>query len=240
MRLTALQLPARFGAPAAQLAYATLLLEGGPRTDLVLLPEAALTGYVSMEGEYDLTRFAEPLDGPTATALGELAKRFDCLVIGPLVERDGAACFNTLVGLGPSGERVVHYRKRHPWYPETWATPGAAPTPVFDWRGARFALANCFDVHFLAAESATALAAADVLLFASAWVDDEGDARPGHLEALAHEFDLAVLNANWGPGVPAVKGQGGSLFMTAEGALRQRLRAPAGRLDVTFDASTGP
>ena len=71
---------------------------------------------------------------------------------------------------------------RHPHQAITcpsWATPGAAPTPVFGWRGTQFALANCFDVHFLAAESAAALQAADVLLFASAWVDDEGDARPG-------------------------------------------------------------
>lgn len=236
MRLTALQLPARFGARAAQLQYATLLLEGGPQTDLVLFPEAALTGYVSARGEYDLSRFSEPLDGPTVEALAELAARFDCLVIGPLVERDGAACFNTLVGVGPEGERVVRYRKRHPWYPETWALPGAEPTPVFDWRGARFALANCFDVHFLAAESAEALDDAEVLLFASAWVDDEGDARPGHLAALAREFDLAVLNANWGPGVPLVPGQGGSLFMSADGVVHQRLRDPGGRLDVSFDA----
>lgn len=235
MRLTALQLPARFGAAAAQLEYATLLLEAGPQTDLVLFPEAALTGYLSARGDFDLSRFAEGLDGPTVAALAELARRFDCLVVGPLVERAGEACFNTLVGVTPAGERLVHYRKRHPWYPETWATPGAEPTPVFAWRGARFSVANCFDVHFLAEESGEALRASDALLFASAWVDDEGDARPGHLAALALAHQVAVLSANWGPGTPQVKGQGGSLFMSARGEVLQRLRLPTGRLDVTLE-----
>ncbi len=232
VRLTALQLPARFGEAQAQLHCATLLLEAGPRTDLVLFPETALTGYVSADDEFDLARFAEPLDGPTVAALAHLARRFDCLVVGPLVEREGAACFNALVGIAPTGERLLHYRKRHPWFPETWAAPGEAPTPVFSWRGACFAVAICFDVHFLAEESGDALRAADALLFSSAWVDDEGDARPEHLRQLARAHGVAVLNANWGPGVPAVHGQGGSLFVGASGALEARLSAPAGRLDV--------
>ena len=31
--------------------------------------EAALTGYVSRRGDFDLTRFAEALDGPSVTAM---------------------------------------------------------------------------------------------------------------------------------------------------------------------------
>lgn len=232
MRLTALQLPARFGAVQAQLAFTEALLESGPRTDLVLLPEAALTGYVSPAQDFDLTPFAEPLEGPTHAALHHLARRFDCLVVGPLVERDGLRCFNSVVGVAPDGARLLHYRKHHPWFPETWATPGAGPASVIEWRGAKVLTAICFDVHFLAADAGAQLEAAELLLFSSAWVDDEGDARPGLLQGLAARFSTAVLNANWGPGRPRVPGQGGSMFIDAHGALRARLTAPTGRLDV--------
>jgi predicted amidohydrolase len=232
VRLTAVQLPARFEAFAQQLAFAEELLAGGGKTDLILFSEAVLTGYVSPQGAFDLSRFAEPVDGAAARAFAHLARRFDALVVGPVIEKHGAQCFNALVAIAPDGQRVMHYRKRHPWMPETWATPGDTPHPLFDWRGATFTAAICFDVHFLAEEAASQLTAADHLLFSSAWVDEEGDALPGHLRPLAQRFGVSVLNANWGVGKPKVPGQGGSLFISREGVLQERLERGAARLDV--------
>lgn len=234
MRLTALQLPARFDAAKEQLAFAELLLEGGPRTDLVLLPEAALTGYVSADGDFDLTDFAEPLDGPTRAALAHLAKRFDCLVVGPVIERDQSGIYNSLLGVTPAGATPLHYRKHHPWFPEKWATPGPACGTVVTWRGKTLVPAICFDVHFLSEDAGAELNTADLLLFASAWVDDEGDARPALLQGIAARHSIAVLNANWGPGRPLIHGQGGSLFVDARGRLEARLQTDTGRLDVTL------
>ena len=234
MRLTALQLPARFGAIEEQLAYAQLLLESGPRTDLVLLPEAALTGYVSPKGDFDLSRFAEPIDGPTSAAFAHLAKRFDALIVGPLIERSGGSLFNSLVGIAPDGTTLLHYRKHHPWFPEKWATAGAKESPVVTWRDTKLTARICFDVHFLEEDAATELEAADLLLFSSAWVDEEDDARPGHLQPLAKAHSVAILNANWGPGSPRLKGQGGSLFIDSQGRVASRLAANTGRLDVAL------
>ena len=235
MRLTALQLPARFDAQEAQLAFAETLLESGPRTDLVLFPEASLTGYVSPAGDFELTRFAEPLEGPTRDSLAHLARRFDCLVVGPLIERAKEGLFNSVLGITPEGTTLLHYRKHHPWFPEKWATPGPGASSVFTWRERKLTCAICFDVHFLEADAAEQLDEADLLLFPSAWVDDEdGDSRPGLLKALAEHHSLAVLNANWGTGKPKVPGQGGSLFLDAKGALTARLKAKPGRLDVTL------
>ncbi len=235
MRLTALQLPARFDEQAKQLAFVEALLESGPRTDLVLLPEAALTGYVSPAGDFDLTRFAEPLEGPTRDALAHLARRFDCLVVGPLIERAGEHAFNAVLGIAPDGSTLLHYRKHHPWFPEKWATPGPGASQVVTWRKRKLTCAICFDVHFLEADAAQQLDDAELLLFPSAWVDDdEGDSRPPLLRALAQQHSVAVLNANWGPGKPAVPGQGGSLFFGAKGVLQTRLKTKTGRLDVTL------
>ena len=241
MRLTALQLPARFDAVKQQLAFAELLLEAGPRTDLVLLPEAALTGYVSGDGDFDLTGLAEPLDGRSRAGLAHLARRFDCLVVGPVIERDVTGIYNSLLGVTPDGATLLHYRKHHPWFPEKWATPGPTGGAVVTWRGRKLVPAICFDVHFLSEDAGAALNEADLLLFASAWVDDDepgvqppSDSRPPLLQGIAARHSIAVLNANWGPGRPLIHGQGGSLFVDASGELEARLTTDTGRLDVTL------
>lgn len=210
MRVTALELPARFDRVAENLAHVDALLARAP-TDLALLPEASLTGYVSPDGDFDLTRFAESRDGVTSRALSALAKKHRTHLIGPLVERDGARAFNAMIGFDPDGRELLHYRKRHPWYPEAWATPGDAPAPVVRIGDARVTIAICFDVHFLQGIDA------DVLLFPSAWVQ----ARDTRLEILG-ALGVHVVNANWGVGEPRVAGQGNSCILHASGAVLAR------------------
>lgn len=229
MRVTVVELPARWGAAAAALAEVDQQLTRGPATELVLLPEASLTGYVSPDGDFDVTPAAEPVDGPIARALAALAVRHRVHLIGPLIERAGEAWFNAMLGFAPDGTRVLHYRKRHPWMPETWATPGAEPHPVVRIGELTVTIATCYDVHFLAAEAADALAAADLLLFPSAWVDRQ-HTRVGLLRALAARFDVAIANANWGAGVVRVEGQGGSCIVGAAGEVIAVTRG-AGRAD---------
>jgi predicted amidohydrolase len=84
------------------------------------------------------------------------------------------------------------------------------------WRGLQLTCAVCFDLHFVAAEAPEVLEAADVLLFPSAWVDG-GETRRPMLEALSREFELTILNANWGVGRPAIRGQGGSMVVWPDG-----------------------
>lgn len=211
MRVAALELRASFDRVAEQLALVAELLARGP-TDLALLPEASLTGYVSGRGDFDLTRFAEPRDGPTARALADLAKRHRTRLVGPLVERAGNCVYNAMIGFDAEGREFLHYRKRHPWYPETWATPGDAPHPVVEIEGQRVTLAICFDIHF-----AKELPPHDVLLFPSAWVEEE-DSRPALLGAVGTH----VVNANWGPGEPRVAGQGNSCILHASGEVLAR------------------
>jgi predicted amidohydrolase len=213
-RISLVELPAQFAHLEGQLARTISLIRPGA-TDLVVLPEASLTGYVSPTLDFDLTRFAEPLAVGVAR-LQRLAAALECDVVGPVIEQDGTRCFNTTVGVAPHGPAWLHYRKRHPWYPEEWATPGDTAWPLAEWRGLQVSCAVCFDVHFLEEEAAEVLSRADVLLFPSAWVEKE-DSRPERLTALARRFDLTVLNANWGRGTPGVYGQGGSLVARAEG-----------------------
>ena len=229
--IAAIELPHRHGDVAGQLARLARVLQALGPVDAALLPEAALTGYLSPAGDFDLSRFAEPLAGATVERLRELARAHRLTLVAPLIERGadreptrdgdraGRRLWNAMVALAADGELVAHYRKRHPWYPETWATAGDLGTPTVDLAGRRFAIAVCFDLHFLAGDAGPALDGADGLLFASAWVDDPPnvDARGPLLGALARRHHLAIVNANWGPGDPRISGQGGSRILDRAG-----------------------
>lgn len=238
MRVAALELPHRFGEPARVLDEADRLLAERD-LDLCLLPELALTGYVSARGDFDLSAFAEPLGGPTTRALGGLARRRRVALGGPLVERDGEHLYNALLLFDREGELAAHYRKRHPWYPERWATPGDRGTPVVSLGGVAITAFVCFDLHFVAEDAPDALGRADLCLFPSAWVDDGCGPPEAELVALARRFDVAIVNANWGPGVPRVPGQGGSRIVGAGGEILARA-AGGGEAEAVSAAWEGP
>lgn len=183
-------------------------------TDLAILPEMSLAGYVSPKGDFDLTRFAEPIDGPTVSAIAALSRRHKTHFVAPLVLAENSCVYNASVVVGPDGGVVATYRKRHPWFPEHWATAGPLPLSVFQIGGLTVTLAICYDVHFLAEESADVLARADLLVFTSAWVDEE-DSRLPLLRSLSRQFGVSIANANWGAGTVEVPGQGGSLILDA-------------------------
>lgn len=209
------QLATRHGEVAAQLACLELLLEGHP-ADLVVLPELALTGYVSPRGNFDVTPMAEPLEGATAKALAALARRHRRGLAAPLVERQGARFYNSYLLFDREGRRIGHWRKRHPWFPEAWATPGDLGTPVAEFEGVKVCAGICFDLHFIERDAWDALQAADLMLFPSAWVE-EHDSRNDHLAAFARRHGIAVANANWGAGAPFVPSQGLSMLFDGQG-----------------------
>lgn len=238
MDVALLELPARFAEVDAALSDAEALLARGP-CDLALLPECALTGYVDPEGRCDLSSFAEPLVGPTFARVAELARRSGAAVGAPLVERDEGRVYNAYFVVDAQGALVHRYRKRHPWFPERWAEPGREPHGTFELAGLRLSIAVCFDLHFLAREAAVELAGADALLFPSAWVDGgDEDLRGPLFAALARRFGVTIVNPNWGPGVPRVRGQGTSRVVGPAGELGRVPRGTIGpvRLDVSLRA----
>lgn len=239
MRLTALELPASWGTPDRALADVEDRLARGPATELVLLPEAALQGYVSPAGDFDAARHAEPIDGPIARACAALAVRHRVQLVAPLILRDGAHTFNAMIAYAPDGTTTFVYRKRRPWFPETWATAGPDAPPVAMLGTLPTTIAICYDVHFLASDAEASLAAAQLLLFPSAWVADpdtpiaDPDSRVALLQRIARRYRVHILNANWAPGVVAVPGQGGSCAIAPDGTVIAT--APlGGRVDLTI------
>ncbi|AKT39937.1 carbon-nitrogen hydrolase family protein [Chondromyces crocatus] len=238
MTVGVVQLPYRSGEAAGGLAALEALLEAGELrgVELALLPEAALTGYVSPEGDFDLRRHAETMSGPTARALASMARTFGLALAAPLIEEADGRFYNTLALWDREGQRIGHWRKRHPWFPERWATPGDLGSPVVEVLGLRVTAAICFDIHFVSEDAGAALDAADVLLFPSAWVEGSArvDLRGKLLPAVARRHGVAVMNANWGPpeggSLWAVAGQGGSRILDAGGRVLARVRPGAGSI----------
>jgi predicted amidohydrolase len=180
------------------------------------VPELAFTGYVSPRADFDLRPFAEPIDGPTIAAASQSCRRRGIHLAAPLPLAEGGRVYNAMIVIAPDGAVLATYKKKHPWFPERWATPGAEAAPLVSIGGLSVALAICFDGHFLAEEAAATLSRADLLVFTSAWVDED-DTRMGLLEDLARQFELPIANANWGPGVVVVPGQGGSCILDRAG-----------------------
>lgn len=231
LRVAVVEMPATWGEPERALERLAAALAEGPPADVVLLPEASLTGYVSPRLDFDLSRFAEPVDGPTAQALAALARAHGTHVVGPLVLAEDGACFNATVAFDPRGERAFVYKKRHPWMPERWATPGPDPHPLVRIGDLAVTVACCFDVHFLEDEARETLDAADLLLFPSAWVEEDEDTRLPRLAEIARAHGTAVAAANWAPGVVEVPGQGSSAILDARGAIVARVPPGGVRAD---------
>lgn len=137
--------------------------------DLVVLPELASSGY-TFSSEAEAAGCAEdPDDGPTVTALVEVARDTGMHIVCGIDERDGDCRHNSAVMLGPSG-RLASYRKLHLFYDEqSWFVPGAS-LPVVDLPFGRVGMIICYDLWFPEAVRALALAGADIVAVPTNWV----------------------------------------------------------------------
>jgi predicted amidohydrolase len=182
VRTVCLQLDCPDGESAADRVRRVLAELRRVEADLVVLPELWATGYFHFAA---YRAQAEPLTGPTLTALREVARerRFH-LVAGSLVERaEDGRLHNTTALVGPGGELLHTYRKIHLFgYDSDEArllTPGTAvgavPTEI-----GRVGLATCYDLRFPELFRGLADAGAELVAVVSAWPA----ARLGHWRVL--------------------------------------------------------
>ena len=117
---------------------------------LLLLPEMFATGF-----SMNAARTAEPVDGPTAQFVADLARRHGLHVLAGVVVSDAAApagrARNEALAFDPSGNRVGRYAKAHlfRFAGETdHYAPGDGAAAAFDWSGCEVAPAVCYDLRF--------------------------------------------------------------------------------------------
>jgi hypothetical protein len=160
---------------------------GAERADLVCLPETfAAAGLSSAR----LAELAEPIDGPSFSALAERARANSVnLVAGAFLKRNGRI-ENVSVLFGRDGELIGTYAKRHPTEGEIegGVTPGSA-VGVFETDIGRIGLAICFDLNWRELWAGMKAQGADII----AWISAYEGGFP--LQAYACLHDFVVVSA---------------------------------------------
>ncbi len=143
---------------SANLARADELITqaAGQGASLVVLPEMFLS-WGPLEA---VIRQAEPIPGPDAQALADLARRHRVMLLaGSIAERDPAEsrAFNTSLLFAPDGTLLSRYRKLHRFdvnlpgqivsRESDWIAPGSDTVVVSTPLG-RLGLAICYDLRF--------------------------------------------------------------------------------------------
>jgi predicted amidohydrolase len=263
VKVAAIQCPSRFGDVAGNRERLSALVRraAGDGARIIVLPETAVTGYLSqdlrrvwhVEGYpldsafegVDPRTAAESVPGPSTRHFAALAKELSIYLTIPLLEAAGEdgdrRYYNTVCLASPAGEVVAHYRKLNPWwYPEqSWATKGDLGVQTFDTEYGRVGLAICYDIHTILDDYRPHEIWA--LLYPIAWVSDSepdewfDEILPGRVERYRHY----LVGANWS--VEEEQrwcGYGYSLIVGPDGAVLARARSRVGTEIVTATIPT--
>ena len=135
--------------------------------ELVVAPELVTSGYDLEVLARRGPELAEPLDGPIAARVSELATETGATLVLGLLERAGDVLYDTVVAVAPDG-RVTPYRKSHlhPTESELFVAGTelvVAPTPA-----GRLGMMICFEHAFPDVATALALGGAQILVIPSA------------------------------------------------------------------------
>jgi predicted amidohydrolase len=166
IRAATVQFQHRPGDKAYNLGRVHAFSEEASRAGVKLLafPEMCITGYwhVRNLGAAELTALAEPLYGPSISAIAALSKQYDMAIGAGLIElADDGRLYNSYVVCLPNGELHRH-RKLHAFEHE--AIFSGDQYTVFDtpW-GVRCGILICWDNNLVENVRATSLLGASVL-----------------------------------------------------------------------------
>ncbi len=148
---------------------------------LIVLPELYHAPYFCQTTDPNEFERAEPLDGPSVSAMAKVAREHQVVVAVPIFEKRAEGLYhNSLVILGPDGSRLGLYRKMHipddPQFEEKfYFAPGDTGFCPVDTPLGRLGPLICWDQWFPEAARLQALAGAELLLYPTAigWLESE-------------------------------------------------------------------
>ncbi|MEZ6055956.1 MAG: carbon-nitrogen hydrolase [Planctomycetaceae bacterium] len=141
---------------------------------IICTQELFLTPYFCQTEDYAFFEHAEPIPGPTTSALSSLAKELGVVIVGSLFEKRAEGLYhNTAVVLDADGSLAGKYRKMHipddPLFLEKfYFTPGDLGFRSFPTKFARVGVLICWDQWYPEAARLTALTGAEILFYPTA------------------------------------------------------------------------
>ena len=188
-----------------------------PIAGLIVLPEMFSTGF-----SMNVAATAEGRDGPTATYLGNLARRTGCTILGGLVDdAGGGRGRNQAVWFGPDGCEGGRYTKMH-----SFTMAGEAEHYDAGDRVATFALGGftvapliCYDLRFPETFRAAVDAGADLFVIIANWPAVRAEHWRALLIARAIENQAYVVGVNRCGSDPDHAYAGGSLILDPHGVV---------------------
>lgn len=137
--------------------------------ELAVFPECATTGYFVAD---KLAALAEPVDGPTAQALADIARESGlCLAVGVVTAEEGAH-FDSQLLFSREGALLGAYRKVHLFSAEKDCyRPGHAPLVVETPLG-RVGMTVCYDLIFAEYVRRLIELGADLVINSTNWITD--------------------------------------------------------------------
>jgi predicted amidohydrolase len=223
----------------------------GSGAQLVIFPEATMCRF-----GLPLAEIAEPVDGPWAKQLREIAEQHQLVVAAGMFSpsADGRVN-NTLRAVGPGVD--AYYHKIHlfdafGFHESETVAPGAVPV-VITVGGVNVGLTLCYDVRFPGLYTRLAELGAQVICVAASWGAGPGKVEQWQLLTRARALDctsyvVAAAQADpaaAGPGSRAAvldgsapTGVGYSAVISPRGETLQSLGAEPGRLVADLDLDT--
>jgi predicted amidohydrolase len=221
---------------SARLERVRALLLDRPVAQLVVLPELWDVRYFDFESYRDQAR---PLDAGMVPRLQELARELSTtLVGGSVVELRGERIYNTVPVIGPSGDLLGAFRKRHLLVHGSreadLLTPGdedvVLETPV-----GRIGVATCFDLRFPEQFAAMREMGADLFVVPAAWPAVRAEDWRLLCRVRAMENQVPLLGCNGSGDCAGVELAGGSLAVDARGRVQDGLDLTPGVLSTVVD-----
>ena len=140
--------------------------------EIAVFPECAVSGYC-FDSLEEASRFAEPLDGPSAAAIAAECRAAGVYAIAGFIERDGSDFYNAAMIVGPEGI-IGCYRKVH--LPvlgvDRFLKPGNKPFEVFDLSIGKIGVNICYDTSFPEAPRSLKLMGAELIVLPTNWPRD--------------------------------------------------------------------
>ena len=148
---------------------------------IICLQELFASRYFCQSEDTDYFRLAEPIPGPTTTAMRRLAAELQVVLIVPLFEQRTPGLYhNSAVVFDADGALLGTYRKMHipddpGYYEKFYFTPGDLGYQTYRTRYATIGTLICWDQWFPEAARLTALSGAQILFYPSAIGWHEGE-----------------------------------------------------------------